>query len=39
MDWQEVISCQSLPGIGLGAMLVDVLFDKTLLVDDACRWG
>jgi hypothetical protein len=36
MDREEVIGGQGLSRIGLGAMFVDVLFDKTLLVDNTC---
>ena len=34
MDREEVIGGQGLARIGLGAMFVDVLIDKALLVND-----
>lgn len=37
MDREEIIGGQGLARIGLGAMLVDVLFDKALLVDNTCE--
>lgn len=37
MDGQKIFGGECFARVGLGAVLVDILFDKTLLVNDTCN--